>query len=207
MRIISVHSIAGGTGVTSVATEIIADKLRADHAVLAIDLGGNQMLGRMNRGRGFETVGHADLFFEDLVTTRLLIGDSLPHRSLLDLRGRRYPHDRCSEEIISAAFTSEDAVADKLQQHLDQFAGQFDTCVVDLSQAPHILRKVFAEISDEVHFCERLTMESQSWNAFHDAYLKGGTRKPEQLWIKHPDRGEWRPNVIEDSPGMLLVNA
>ena len=207
MRTISVHSIAGGTGVTSVATEIIADKLHTDEAVLAIDLGGNQMLGRMNRGRGFETVGHADLLFEDLPMMRILVGDCLPRRSLLDLRARHYAYERCSKEALMTSFNSTDAIADRLQQHLDRFADHFDFCVIDLSQATHILRKVFAEISDEVHFCERLMLESTSWNAFHDTYLSEGTRKPEQLWIKHPDRGEWRPTVIEDCPGMLLLDA
>ena len=207
MRIISVSSIAGGTGVTSVATEIIADALKTDEAVLAIDLGGNQMLERINRGHGFETVGDADVLFEDLPSIRCSVGDGLPRRSLLDLRRRLYPYDRFSEEVLMKSFNSIGDVADRVQRQLDRFANQFNSCVIDLSQTTHMLRKVFAEISDEVHFCERLMLESQSWNAFHETYLKDGTRKSEQLWIKHPDRGEWRPTIMEDSPRMLLLDA
>ncbi len=86
MRIISVQSIAGGTGVTSVATEIIADKLRAKEAILAIDLGNTQMLGRKNLGRGFETLGDASLIFGAWPAGVWLRQEALPRLCLLDLR-------------------------------------------------------------------------------------------------------------------------
>lgn len=207
MRVISVHSIAGGTGVTSVATEIIADKLEADEAVLAIDLGGTQMIGGMNRGRGLETLGDVSVLFSTAPLIPLFGQECLPRRSLLSLQGNRFVYDKCSEDALITPSCSVNDVVDRLQHRLGLLAAHFDVCVVDLSQAPELLKHLFVAVSDEVHFCERLMSEAQTWEAFHETYLKGTDCKPAQLWIKHPDRSEWRPQVIEDSPGLLLADA
>ena len=47
MHIISVQTLAGGTGVTTVATEIAGEWHEGDANILALDLGHNQMLGDM----------------------------------------------------------------------------------------------------------------------------------------------------------------
>ena len=209
MRIISVQSIAGGTGVTSVATEIIADKLRAKEAILAIDLGNTQMLGRKNLGRGFETLGDASLIFGAWPAGVWLRQEALPRLCLLDLREQRHPYDACEEEVLLAltCYDSVGDILDRLRDQMASFATRFDSCVVDLSQAPDLLRRLFIAVSGEVHFCERLMSESHTWEAFREKFLDGEEYKPDQIWIKHPDRGEWRPQVIEDCPGMRLVDA
>ena len=59
MRVISVQSIAGGTGVTTVASEHI-DSLRNDgNRVLAVDLGPNQMLHKKPGCLGMLRIGDA----------------------------------------------------------------------------------------------------------------------------------------------------
>ena len=175
--------------------------------MLAIDLGGSQMIGCMNRGRGLETLGDASALFtlDPLVTW--FGEDCLPRRSLLSLQGNRFFYDKCGEDTLITPSCSLNDVVGRLQERLDCLASHFDSCVVDLSQTPALLKHLFVAASDEVHFCERLMSESQTWEAFHETYLKDKACKPSQLWIKHPDRAEWRPNVIEDSPGLLLADA
>jgi hypothetical protein len=127
----------------------------------------------------------------------------------LDLREQRHPYDACEEEVLLAltCYDSVGDILDRLRDQMASFATRFDSCVVDLSQAPDLLRRLFIAVSDEVHFCERLMSESQTWEAFREKFLDGEEYKPDQIWIKHPDRGEWRPQVIEDCPGMRLVDA
>lgn len=209
MHVISVQSIAGGTGVTSVTAELIADKSYADETILAIDFGANQMLGRAILGRGFENLADASKVLTGGWAEKWLKLGGLPRRCLLDLRAQQSRYDRCREQFAleAAKASSLDGLVDSLRGELALLGAHFDNCIVDLSQAPGELRRLFIAVSDEVHFCERLTSQHQTWEAFREEFLDGVKAKPGQAWIKHQDRSDWRPKVIEDCPAMLLAEA
>ena len=207
MHVVSVQSMAGGTGVTSVTAELIADKSSADEAILAIDFGANQMLGRAILGRGFENLDDASRILTGGWAENWLKIGSLPRHCLLDLRAHYDRYDCCREQFAleAANANSLEGLIDLLRGELELLGAHFDNCIVDLSQAPKELRRLFIAVSDEVHFCERLTSQHQTWEAFREEFLEGVKAKPGQAWIKHQDRSDWKPKVIEDCPAMLLI--
>ena len=173
MHVVSVQSIAGGTGVTSVTAELIADKSYADEAILAIDFGANQMQGRAILGHGFENLQDASRILTGGWAEEWLKICGLPRRCLLDLRAQYNRYECCREQFAleAASANSLEGLIDTLRGELASLGAHFDNCIVDLSQAPKELRRLFIAASDEVHFCERRTSQHQTWEVFHEEFF------------------------------------
>lgn len=206
MRIISVQTIAGGTGVTTIAAEIIDEWLSDEKRVLALDFGHNQMLGGMLAGKGFKVLGDAgNLFRTDIVWQRQE-PPILMARCFMALGDEHAVYNQCSEEALLAkdGHQSLEAAQQHFSKQLQWLAPCFDVCVVDLSKAPGHLKVMFAELSDEIRFCERPTLRDATWEKFHDTCLKQARCKKDQIWMKYADRGAMSPRLIETSPGLSL---
>lgn len=204
MRIISVQTIAGGTGVTTIATEIIDEWLSDGKRVLALDFGHNQMLGGMLAGKGFKVLGDAGTLFRADIAWQRQEPISFTHRCIMALGDEYAVYNQCSEEALlgkDGHQSLEDAKQHFLKQ-LQWLSHCFDVCVVDLSKAPHHLKVMFAELSDEIRFCERPTLRDATWEKFHDAFLRHVKCKEDQIWMKYADRAAMSPKVIETSPGL-----
>ncbi len=82
MKVISVMSIAGGTGVTTVAAEIIAEKLDDGHKVVAVDLGANQMLERMLDLRSLRRIGNSNALLDPSTELDIRANGKMPYAVL-----------------------------------------------------------------------------------------------------------------------------
>lgn len=200
MHIISVQTLAGGTGVTTVTTEIAGEWHEGDATILALDLGHNQMLGDMLNCLDFELIGDASELFWSASGKKLKArqGCALPKMSLMNLGEDWDTYRRCSENALLGenGHRSLQDAQDHFARQLDGLAPFFDVCIVDLSKAPRHLKQMFVEISNEIRFCERQTYENSTWEAFHLEYLMNGKHKPGQTWMKYADRGDKGPIPI-----------
>lgn len=202
MDIISIQTVAGGTGVTTVATEVIDEWWGENVAILALDFGHNQELGLMLKDRDFELVADAAyMFWSDVdKKPKAREGCAFPRHSLMNLGDDLDTYRNCSEQALLGedGHRSLEDAQQRLSQHLDRFAPYFDVCVVDLSKAPQHLMRMFIELSDEVRFCERWTFENTTWEAFHRDYLQNAKYKPNQVWMKYSDRGDMGPRTMRE---------
>lgn len=102
MDIISIQTVAGGTGVTTVATEVIDEWWGENVAILALDFGHNQELGLMLKDRDFELVADAAyMFWSDVdKKPKAREGCAFPRHSLMNLGDDLDTYRNCSEQAL-----------------------------------------------------------------------------------------------------------
>ncbi|WBY17392.1 hypothetical protein PF049_04340 [Erythrobacteraceae bacterium WH01K] len=191
MRIVSIQTIAGGTGVTTIATEKISAAVMDRKRVLAIDFGNNQMLEKMISGWHFTHLGDALSLFCRERQPHWHTMQSLPSKCLLRLPKERWAYDRCDRSALLEKFGHETLAHAqlRLQANLVSLGKHFDVCVVDLSKAHHHLMDMFIELSVELHFCERLNTGVADFADYKDRFLSRLTPLPGQTMFKQADRG------------------
>jgi cellulose biosynthesis protein BcsQ len=200
MKIISVQSLAGGTGVTLTASELALEAKAEGKRVLAIDTCPSRHLKRDIEGVGFHYLDDVRQLFRPAKDARwkldpmprcglLCYPEAASHYLSLDSEGRaRMGYAVTAGEEFSAEYNLYGALA--------FFILHYDLIIVDIANKDKRLMQLFHDASDEVHLMLREDMPGcqtvDDWLSFVER-PKAGVVAP--VIITHDDR--------KDVPGRL----
>lgn len=161
MKVLSVQSVAGGTGVTAFALELAGAARAQGQRVLLIDTEWEPVLSERVSRTDYPWLLNYPALFEDLDRTKtnqpwIIASDAIicmPSRPHLRA-GKIYPrrHEHCVEEAPLAPLN--------LRRNLEWLAPQFDIAIVDVENGDLAKMAMFSEISDEIHLIERRIPEA-----------------------------------------------
>jgi cellulose biosynthesis protein BcsQ len=200
MKIISVQSLAGGTGVTLTASELALEAKAEGKRVLAIDTCPSRALKRDIEEAGFHYLEDVRQLFRPAKEARwrldpmprcalLCYPEAASHYLSLDSEGRaRMGYAVTAGEEFSAEYNLYGALA--------FFILHYDLIIVDIANKDKRLMQLFHDASDEVHLMLREDMPGcqtvDDWLSFVER-PKAGVVAP--VIITHDDR--------KDVPGKL----
>lgn len=191
MRIISVQSIAGGTGVTTICKELIEERLTDRNRILAIDFGLNQGLERQIAEFGFAPLGDVRALFNhsDAIWQRPM--NSLPDYTLLRLPQQAPYSDLLERDDLLqfAGLATLGHALEELRRCLTGLSFMYDWCIVDMSKAKFHLLHMMIELSHELHFCARKNTGVAGWAEYKRKFLSASSRPVDQVVYKQADRG------------------
>jgi cellulose biosynthesis protein BcsQ len=160
MQIISVQSLAGGTGVTHHVLDLAREAVRNRASLLLIDTTTETDLAKRVKEADFPRIGGMRNLFEDAGRWSQMI---LPVLKVAMIsfaeEALHLPVDRISSpkpewlKVIPGA-------EGKLRANLFELSAYYDQIIIDVENGNRGLMQLFSAVSDEIHFIERADMKA-----------------------------------------------
>lgn len=191
MRIISVQSIAGGTGVTTICKELIDERVSDRDRILAIDFGLNQGLERQIADLGFSPFGDVRALFDPEADLWQNPMGRLPHNMFLRLPcGAAYSDLLERDALLEfAGAATLDLAEEELRRCLTGLSFMYDWCIVDMSKTKFYLMHMIIALTHELHFCARENTGGAGWEDYKRNFLSLADRSRDLQVFKQADRG------------------
>jgi hypothetical protein len=200
MKIISVQSKSGGTGVTLTAAELALEAMQDGLSVVAVDTCGMRHLRRDIEEAGFHYLDDVRQLFRPLSEARWLLGD-MPYHAL-------FCYSESNPVYLSLGDDGDRRVATRSRAGQEPNAARrfatarlflerhYDVMIVDVENKNKRLMQLFHDVSDEVHVMLR------------EHGPGAGTIDDWHSFVERPNEGHDHPKILthadrKDVPGDL----